>query len=212
MHFADYTNRVKTELGKPLPGLMAQLTMTSSFRLREIMEFKTPENAIRSSVLIVLYPGADSLPTFVVMLRPQYDGVHGGQVSLPGGKQEENDADLLETALRETREETGMDTSEVEVLGKLTELFIPPSHYLVQPFVGSLPSKPLFRPQPEEVDRLFEIRITDLLNDRFIEEKELFVRGSYYKVPTFSFPEVTIWGATAMILGEFKEVLKKAGL
>jgi 8-oxo-dGTP pyrophosphatase MutT (NUDIX family) len=212
MLFADFTNRIKEELEKPLPGLATQLTMTSSFRLREIMDFRTPEDAILSSVLILLYPGEDSAPTFVVMLRPQYDGVHSGQVSLPGGKQEISDGDLLRTALRETSEETGIDTSEVDVLGKLTDLFIPPSHYLVQPFVGALPYRPLFRPQPEEVDKLFEIRINDLLNDRFIDEKVILVRGSNYKVPVFAFNDVTIWGATAMILGEFKEILKKAGL
>jgi 8-oxo-dGTP pyrophosphatase MutT (NUDIX family) len=177
------------------------------------MDFRQPDNAIKSSVLILIYPGREnSQPTFVVTLRPTYEGVHSNQISLPGGRYESKDNTLKQTALRETNEEVGVDISMVTIIGKLTELFIPPSNYLVQPFVGFTPLAPDFSPQPEEVAKIIEIPLTKLLDDQNVGMKEITVGRNHFSTPTFVIDGTTIWGATAMILNEFKEILQRTDL
>jgi 8-oxo-dGTP pyrophosphatase MutT (NUDIX family) len=212
MDFRDFIEKLSRELTLPLPGKEVQLRMTSNIRIRELMDLSgmNMENAIKSSVLILLYPGAgNGIPAFVVRLRPTYDGVHSGQISLPGGRYENHDEDLLQTALRETDEEIGVDKEKVTVIGKLTELYIPPSNYIVQPFIGYTTSRPVFSPQPEEVEQIIEIPLHDLLDERNRMEKEFDVRGIRFKAPAFVIGGNIIWGATAMILSEFKEILQK---
>jgi 8-oxo-dGTP pyrophosphatase MutT (NUDIX family) len=201
------------ELTLPLPGVQVQLRMTSNRRIREMMEIRQSGQAIKSSVLILLYPGRkDSQPTFVVTLRPTYEGVHSGQISLPGGRFELTDETLQQTALRETSEEIGMDPAEVTILGKLTELYIPPSNYLVQPFVGFTGEPPVFTAQPKEVEQIIEIPVLYLLDENNLVQKEISAGGFLFSAPSFDINGTTIWGATAMILNEFKAILLKTGL
>ena len=212
MDFKDFIEKLSRELTLPLPGKDVQLRMTSNVRIREMMDLTNMnmDNAIRSSVLILLYPGeGDRIPTFVVTLRPTYDGVHSGQISLPGGRYEKHDENLMQTALRETDEEIGVDQRKVSVIGKLTELYIPPSNYIVHPFIGFTGSRPVFRPQPEEVEQIIEIPVHELADDKNRMEKEFDVRGIHFKAPSFVIGGNIIWGATAMILSEFKEILQK---
>jgi 8-oxo-dGTP pyrophosphatase MutT (NUDIX family) len=213
MIFNEFINKLTTELALPLPGVEIQLRMSSQRRLKEFMDFRQPDNAIKSSVLILIYPGREnSQPTFVVTLRPTYEGVHSNQISLPGGRYESKDNTLKQTALRETNEEVGVDISMVTIIGKLTELFIPPSNYLVQPFVGFTPLAPDFSPQPEEVAKIIEIPLTKLLDDQNVGMKEITVGRNHFSTPTFVIDGTTIWGATAMILNEFKEILQRTDL
>jgi len=190
-----------------------QLQMTSNRRVREMMEFRKPGQAIKSSVLVLLFPGKeDAQPTFVVTLRPTYEGIHSGQISLPGGRFELTDENLIQTALRETDEEIGVDPAEVTIIGQLTELYIPPSNYLVQPYVGYTSGSPVFHPQPKEVEQIIEIPVRQLLDKQNVVEKEISVAGIQFSTPSFVIDGTTIWGATAMILNEFKEILRKTGL
>jgi 8-oxo-dGTP pyrophosphatase MutT (NUDIX family) len=213
MTFTEFINRLKRELALPLPGMQVQLRMTSNRRVREMMEFRQSEQAIKSSVLVLLFPGRENAqPTFVVTLRPTYEGIHSGQISLPGGRFELTDENLMQTALRETDEEIGMDPAEVTIIGQLTELYIPPSNYLVQPFVGFTSGSPVFNPQPKEVEQIIEIPVRQLLDEKNVREKEISVAGIQFSAPSFVIGRTTIWGATAMILNEFKEILRKTGL
>ncbi len=213
MTFNEFINRLTRELALPLPGIQVQLQMTSSRRVREMMEFRHPDQAIKSSVLVLLFPGKENAqPAFVVTLRPTYEGIHSGQISLPGGRFELTDENLMQTALRETDEEIGMDPAEVIIIGQLTELYIPPSNYLVQPYVGFTSGSPVFNPQPKEVEQIIEIPVRQLLDEKNVREKEIFVAGIHFSAPSFVIDETTIWGATAMILNEFKEILRKTGL
>jgi 8-oxo-dGTP pyrophosphatase MutT (NUDIX family) len=213
MTFTGFINRLKRELALPLPGMQVQLRMTSNRRVREMMEFRQYEQAIKSSVLVLLFPGKENnQPTFVVTLRPTYEGIHSGQISLPGGRFELSDKNLMQTALRETDEEIGMDPAEVTIIGQLTELYIPPSNYLVQPFVGFTSGSPVFNPQPKEVEQIIEIPVRQLLDEKNVRETEISVAGIQFSVPSFVIDGKTIWGATAMILNEFKEILRKTGL
>jgi 8-oxo-dGTP pyrophosphatase MutT (NUDIX family) len=213
MTFTEFINRLTRELALPLPGMQVQLQMTSNRRVREMMEFRQSEQAIKSSVLVLLFPGRENAqPTFVVTLRPTYEGIHSGQISLPGGRFELTDENLMQTALRETDEEIGMDPAEVTIIGQLTELYIPPSNYLVQPFVGFTSGSPIFNPQPKEVEQIIEIPVRQLLDEKNVREKEISVAGIQFSTPSFVIDGTTIWGATAMILNEFKEILRKTGL
>ena len=178
-----------------------------------MMEFRQSDQVIKSSVLVLLFPGRENAqPTFVVTLRPTYEGIHSGQISLPGGRFELTDENLMQTALRETDEEIGMDPAEVTIIGQLTELYIPPSNYLVQPFVGFTSGSPVFNPQPKEVEQIIEIPVRQLLDEKNVREKEISVAGIQFSAPSFVIDRTTIWGATAMILNEFKEILRKTGL
>ena len=193
----------------PLPGRSAQLKMSSLKRIRELMRFATPDDARQSSVLILLYPycGTTGL---VLMQRPDYRGVHGGQISLPGGKREDTDESLVFTALREAREEIGVDPARIQIIGQLTEMYIPPSNFLVTPVVGFQHHRPEFTPDPKEVAGIIEITLDDLLDNRNLKRTKMKLSiGLTMQVPTFTIGTTVIWGATAMILSELREILQE---
>ncbi|MCX6249063.1 MAG: CoA pyrophosphatase [Bacteroidetes bacterium] len=187
--------------------------MTSTRRIREMSAFYLPDKAIKSSVLILLYPGRETFqPNFAVTLRPTYNGVHSGQISLPGGRYETPDETLMQTAIRETYEEIGVDPAQINILGRLTELYIPPSNYLVQPFIGFTSGSPAFVPQVNEVEKIFEIPVSELLDDNNLVTQEISAGGTQFTVPCFLIEGTTIWGATAMILSEFREIVQQIRL
>ena len=158
MDLTKFIEFLEKRLQKPLPGKPAQLKMSSLARIQKLLRLSPPENAVQSSVLILLYPYMGSVG-LVLMLRPEYPGIHSGQISLPGGKYEETDESLIYTALREAQEETGIDPGQVQILGQLTEMYIPPSNFLVTPVVGYQPSRPFFTANPKEVEKIIEIRL-----------------------------------------------------
>ncbi len=166
-------------------------------------KIKPRPDARQGSVLLLLYPQANML-WLPLMQRPTYNGHHSGQVSLPGGKQEPGDPDRIYTALREAEEEMGIPRVDVQVLGTLSELYIPPSNFVVLPVVGFMPSAPHFVPDPAEVEQVLEVSLPDLLTENFIKFTDT-PPGSLYPISTPYYPvqERVVWGATAMILSEF---------
>jgi 8-oxo-dGTP pyrophosphatase MutT (NUDIX family) len=206
MEFEQFIILLEKRLQKPLPGKSAQLKMSSLARIQELMKFSSHEDAKQSSVLILLYPLAGSTG-LVLMLRPEYPGVHSGQISLPGGKFEETDESLIYTALREAREEIGIDPKQVQIIGQLTEMYIPPSNFLVTPVVGYQASRPSFTADPKEVAKIIEIQIDDLLNESNWQMKKMKISlGFTLNVPSYFINGNIIWGATAMILSELGEI------
>jgi 8-oxo-dGTP pyrophosphatase MutT (NUDIX family) len=194
---------------QPLPGLEAQLLMASRKRLN----FKFPSglrsSARPSGVLLLLYPKDEEI-CFILMRRPDYTGVHSGQISLPGGKFEPGDRDLIATALREAKEEVGIKPSAVKIIGTLTPLYIPPSNYIVTPAVGWAERRPEFKADPREVDEMIEVRLSDFLDDRNVQSKRIkLFMGISANFPCFYIEGNIIWGATAMMLSEFREILKE---
>jgi 8-oxo-dGTP pyrophosphatase MutT (NUDIX family) len=176
-------------------------------RMRELMNFTIREDAQPSGVLILFYPVGNKIYT-VFILRPTYEGVHSGQVSLPGGKQEPGDLDITETALREASEEIGVDSKEVQIIGKLTDLYIPPSNFLVTPVVGYSLSRPTFRIDPFEVEKIIEAELSLLLYNPTIEQLKITVRdGMEIEAPAYIMDGNIIWGATAMIISELREIV-----
>jgi 8-oxo-dGTP pyrophosphatase MutT (NUDIX family) len=209
MEFTEFVRLLEKRLQRPLPGRTAQLKMSSMSRIRELMSSSIPEDATQSSVLILFYPFEESVG-LVLMLRPEYPGVHSGQISLPGGKFEENDDSLIYTALREAREEIGIDPRQVQVIGQLTEMYIPPSNFMVTPVVGYQTSRPVFLADPKEVAAIIEIKLDDLLDDGNKMMKEIKLSHGYsLNVPTYYINDNVIWGATAMILSELREIVSE---
>jgi len=183
--------------------------MASSDRM--IRNFpRTPGPDARvAAVLILLYPDNGTIHT-LFMQRHNYDGVHGGQISFPGGKKEPADKDIIETALREAEEETGVEKSTISVIGTLTPLFIPVSNMIVTPVVGWTGKKPVFVHQPEEVVFLIEAELKRFLDPGIIKIKPFEIRGEMIDIRYFDYDGHVIWGATAMILNELLTIIRKS--
>lgn len=209
-----FASRLKNEIQKGLPGTDIQWQMSSrSSRDHLLKNFPMfpGEDARVAAVLILLYPDNGSIHT-VFMQRPQYDGIHGGQISFPGGKKEPQDDSVIQTALRETLEETGADASQITVVGTLTPLFIPVSNMLVTPVVGWLNEKPSFNHRPEEVSFLINAELKRFLDTSIVKSKPFEIRGEMITIKYFDYEGNTIWGATAMILNELLVLIRRGGL
>ena len=160
--------------------------------------------------MAVFYPREEGKTYFVLILRKTYRGVHSNQVGFPGGRVETNDRDLEHTALRETEEEVGIPQEDITVIKEMTRIYIPPSDFWVQPFMGYMETTPKLIPQEEEVEAVLEVALKDFLSDSCLTTQTL--STSYAKkieVPAFLLNDHVVWGATAMMLSEMKEVLRE---
>ncbi len=197
---------VRAALRGPLPGLRAQITMAPRPRLFSPPPGVEPRPA---GVLLVLYPIHGALH-LVLTVRTSGLNHHSGQISLPGGGWEEGDASLQETALRETREEVGIATGGLELLGPLTSLYIPPSNNVIHPFVAYVPQRPAFHPDPREVAELLEVPLHLLLDPATRREEDCTWRGAALHVPFYAVGEHKVWGATGIVLAEFLALLTRS--
>ncbi|MCU0354680.1 MAG: CoA pyrophosphatase [Cytophagales bacterium] len=205
--YTELTTRLTERLGQPLPGEAAQRRMASSIRSALRLPDRPNERTRAGAVCMLLYPEPDGwyLP---LILRPEYDGAHSGQVALPGGRVEETDTDVVAAALRETEEEIGVPTARMAVMGKLTPLYVPASNFVVHPVVAVASEPPVFRPDPREVAAVFHVPVAQLLDETLRGETEIRVRGIRIQAPYFNLLGQTVWGATAMMLSELKEVMR----
>jgi 8-oxo-dGTP pyrophosphatase MutT (NUDIX family) len=204
----NFPSRLKAEILKGLPGTEIQWQMSSLNRIANKFPLFPGEDARLAAVLILLYPENGIIHT-VFMQRPEYDGVHGGQISFPGGKKEPEDDTIITTAIREAWEETGTDPHEVSVIGTLTPLYIPVSNMLVTPVVGWTDARPDFRHKTDEVQFLINAELKSFLDETIIKRKPFEVRGEMLDIRYFDYRGYTIWGATAMILNELLVILRK---
>ncbi len=204
----DFASSLKDEILKGLPGTEVQWQMASSDRFKKSFPMTPSVDALVAAVLILLYPHEQSIYT-ILMQRPDYNGVHGGQISFPGGKREPEDKDVIQTALREASEETGLNPDKVEVIGKLTPLYIPVSNIIVNPVIGWTGEKPHFNHKPDEVKFLIEADLKRFLDPLIVKTKPFEIRGEKIEVKYFDYQENTIWGATAMIMQEFLVIIRK---
>jgi 8-oxo-dGTP pyrophosphatase MutT (NUDIX family) len=211
MFFSDFTNKYLPKIQSvTLPGINAHILMAPSGRQPTLSpDYYISMNPRASAVMLLVYP-RNGEATLVLTKRRTYAGVHSAQVSFPGGKAELEDTDLEHTALRETFEEIGIASDIIRVSMRFTDLYIPPSNFLVSPFLGILDNEPVFLPADYEVAEIIELPLSMLLNDTIVQNAAL--ETSYAplaKVPAFNVYGHIVWGATAMMLSEFKEVLKK---
>ncbi len=206
LSFEKFITGIGQELSKPLPGTRAQWEMVPSTRTTDA-RMDSKEGRRLSAVMVLFYPKRDSI-YFALVKRVVYNGVHSGQISLPGGQFEDSDQDFAATALRETQEEIGIDSKNIKLLGRLTSMYIPPSNFDVYPFVGYVTDNPVFHIDPVEIDHLMEIELDDFMNPACKTEKQIHHRtGIDVSVPCFYLHDEVVWGATAMILNELREVL-----
>lgn len=162
-----------------------------------------------SAVMMLLYPKGNET-SLLLIERSNGGGVHAGQVGFPGGKYELEDQSLEITALRETDEEVGIGADQIEVLKAFTRVYIPPSNFIVQPYLGIMTTTPRVQLSENEVASVIEMPLRTLLDDTII--KEVGLQTSYAEfvdVPAYVFNDFTIWGATAMMLSELKETIKQ---
>jgi 8-oxo-dGTP pyrophosphatase MutT (NUDIX family) len=207
----DFADRLRIEISKGLPGTEVQWFLASSDRLVRGFPRIPRHDSTEAAVLILLYP-VDGIIHTVFIQRPEYDGVHGGQISFPGGKKEPDDKDLLHTAFREASEETGINPANLKIIGALTPLFIPVSNTVVTPFVGWSAKKPLFTPEAKEVVFIIEADIRSFMDNSIIKIKPFEIRGELIEIKYFDFNGNVIWGATAMILYELLTLIKRGNI
>lgn len=210
--FDAQINKLEKALKSGLPGDSAHLEMAPSHRNQLIRNSKGAEYARKSSVLILLFPDEKGDISTLFIKRVEYDGVHSGQVAFPGGKYEDADIDLIETALREAEEEVGLTRDSISVIGKLNDLYVPPSNFTISPVLAKSQIRPDFKPDFYEVAEVFTAPLNHFLNPEFSGEYEIpYTNGQTIIVPGFYFNNFFIWGATAMILNELIQLASKAG-
>lgn len=159
-----------------------------------------------AGVLALLYPEADGLHIILTRRADHLRG-HSGQISFPGGKHDAEDGSYVGTALRETCEELGI-CDEIAVLGSLSPFYIPPSHFYVYPSVGALETRPQFYPNPAEVAEVITFALRDLLDPAFKHEEYRNFNGMRIQIPYYDVNGHKVWGATAVMLGEFEARLR----
>ncbi len=193
------------ELGKTtLPGPMVDSRFEA--RPRFWRYDASPQHARAAAVLVLLYPhhGQWHLP---LTLRPAHLPDHPGQISLPGGALEPGESSR-QAAIREFHEELGGEGEDLDVLGKLSPLYVQASNFLITPWVAAAGRRPAMTPNPAEVEELLEIPLAHLLDEANFGSHRRRHQGQPYTAPHFAWQSHRIWGATCMILGELITVLQ----
>jgi 8-oxo-dGTP pyrophosphatase MutT (NUDIX family) len=203
-----FRERIRLQLLEELPGEASHQKMSPLNRPITSEALKTLTDYRESAVAIVLFE-ANNCIECVLTQRPEYDGTHSGQVSFPGGKKEDTDEHLEATARRECKEEIGVQLTEEHLIGALSPVYIPVSRFLVLPYVYFLPSVPIYTPDAHEVAEIFTFPLFDLKKEELIATMELKQpNGTVYRnVPYFNLNNKKVWGATALMLSEMKDLL-----
>lgn len=211
MNFDEFLISISKIKSIPLPAEVSQFKMVPPFRQQLIQRQKEAmKNAKKAGVLALFYPNSNNETHFALILRKAYNGVHSAQIAFPGGKLETQDNSLKDTAIRETFEEIGVPIEHIEVLKELTEVYIPPSNFHVQPFIGISKQIPSFIKQNNEVEAIIEVPLQHFFDDNALITKAVTTSYSIdVEVPAFKLKGHVVWGATAMMLSEIKDLLKQ---
>lgn len=188
-------------------GYQAQMAMAPAVRERM---FPDPDNPPRqSAVLVLIYPKPSEGLQIILTKRTERLRGHSGQVSFPGGSRDEDDDSFEHTALRETCEEIGIcEQSQINLIGRLTTMWIPPSNFEVVPVVATMQYEPEMFPSPDEVDSVLHMPLDSLLDDNIKKTTEMTFRDMTFDVPYYDVDEHIVWGATAGMLRELELRLK----
>jgi 8-oxo-dGTP pyrophosphatase MutT (NUDIX family) len=208
MDNSTFRERIRLQLLEALPGEISHQKMSPLNRPITSEALKSITDYRESAVAIVLFEANDCIEC-VLTQRPEYDGTHSGQVSFPGGKKEDTDVHLEATARRECKEEIGVELTEEHLIGALSPVYIPVSRFLVLPYVYFLKHEPIYTPDTHEVAEIFTFPLFDLKKEDLIATMELKQPdGTVYRnVPYFNLNNKKVWGATALMLSEMKDVL-----
>jgi len=205
MDFQRFITQLKITINKDLPGEESHQKMRVIYDQSIELPF-SKINSTQAAVLILLYL-ADNEIYFFLTKRTDELKHHKGQISLPGGTQEGNEK-LIDTALRETQEEIGINKTSISIIGTITPLFVPVTGFMIYPFIGYSLNKLNPKPDPVEVAKIFSVNISDLLNKENRTTEQRNIRGYDVQVPYFKLNDYQVWGATSMILSEFRDLIK----
>jgi 8-oxo-dGTP pyrophosphatase MutT (NUDIX family) len=208
LNFKTRINKIFQAFDLPLPGKQAHTEM-APYRNEIEVDFKNKNPKIASTLLLI-YP-RDGKTFFCLIERQEYEGTHSNQISFPGGKNESGES-MKETALRETKEEIGVDPISINIIGELTQVFVPPSNFLIHPFVGYCDFTPDFIASEREVKRIIEVNIEELFKKNVVKIKKMSFKKSSgnvnFEVPYLDLNNKIVWGATSVILNEFRKILQ----
>ena len=203
VEFDNLIFHLKKRINTNLPGKDSHKKMKISYRNEKKNSFNI-NMAKPAAVLLLLFPNNKKI-CFYLTKRTEKLKYHKGQISLPGGSNEKGES-LLETALRETEEEIGVNKNEISILGQITPLFIPVTGFMMTPFIGFTSKEPIIKLDSMEVEEVFSENILDLINnDKLITHRQL--NGRDVTIPYFNLNNQQVWGATSMVLSEFKDML-----
>ena len=204
MDFKIRINKIFQAFDGPLPGKKAHKEL-APYRSEIELDFKNKNPKIASTLLLIYPKNGETF--FCLIERQEYEGTHSNQISFPGGKNESGES-MKETALRESKEEIGIDPISINIIGELTQVFVPPSNFLIHPFVGYCDFTPDFKPNEREVKRIIEVNIENLFKKDVIKVKKMSFKKSSgtinYEVPYLDLNNKIVWGATSVILNEFR--------
>ena len=196
---------LRVRLAGTLPGVEAQMRFVPSPTRPGWRIDHYPEGARIAAALLLIYPREGDI-AIALTVRASGLARHAGQISLPGGAADPGET-LAETALREASEEIGIDASAVRVLGQLTPVHVLVSGFTLHPVVGVMDTRPDFIASPAEVDEVVEVSLDDLRDASRIRKGTRIREGMAVEYPYFDLAGHQVWGATAMVLGEFVCVL-----
>jgi 8-oxo-dGTP pyrophosphatase MutT (NUDIX family) len=200
-------DKIEELLQKEKPGLASHIKMAPEHRQADMANFDL-KNARKSAVMIILYHDASDLKV-VLIRRGKYVGIHSGQIAFPGGRYEETDLNVRTTAIREIEEEIGIKEKDYNILGRLTDIYVPPSNFIVSVFVAYMHQKPVFRIDPREVDEVLTFSLTDFVHEAAIGERYFFVQSNNLSAlaPCYLLDGAELWGASAMVMTELIDML-----
>lgn len=209
MDFQDFLKYVPKLAEAKLPADEAHFKMAPLERIDIFKNLDIDIKKLKTAAVMMLFYPKNGMTHLVLIVRNSYKGVHSAQIAFPGGKFESKDQNFANTALRETHEEVGIHPDIMEIIKPFTQMYIPPSNFMVHPFLGICREEIVFVPDPSEVAGIIELPLSDFLSDEIIINTKM--STSYADdivMPAFKIEEHIVWGATAMILSELKEVLK----
>lgn len=206
----SFIRELEKALAQPLPGPEAQYRMAHVARRGATT---VPSSSRQAGVLALFYPQQDDWHIVLIERVTNANDRHSGQVSFPGGRRDAIDPSLSATALREAEEEVGVYADRINLIGELTNLYIPVSNYNVHPFVGFTEHTPNFRPEEKEVNSILEVPFELFLRKETIRTRHLPINEqiTLRDVPYYHIKDKTVWGATAMMLSELVEVAETGG-
>lgn len=208
--FDLFIKKLKQALTPPLPGSVAHDMLAPEQRKSLLLQNNDLTKAQLSSVLVLFFPDSNNKISIVFIKRVEYKGVHSGQISFPGGKAEKHDKDYFDTAFRETEEEIGVERSNIQTLGVLSELYVPPSNFIIFPVVGATNDNPVFIKEPKEVAEIIQVPFEFFFTKEAVGVHQITTNDNMsFDVPGYMINKNLIWGATAMILSELIHVTNK---
>jgi 8-oxo-dGTP pyrophosphatase MutT (NUDIX family) len=206
----DIIEYLERELEEDLPGESSHIKMAPLPNYRPTIK----DDHKIGCVLILLYPKNKEWHLLLVKRAHNDSDNHSSQISFPGGKLEDSDYSYSDCALRETHEEVGIDPSSIGIVGELSSIYVQASNFMVFPFVGFTSSEPNFEPDSDEVEFIVEVPLEQLFETKLVKRKPVTLYNgiTIESVPYFNFCNEVVWGATAMILSELKDILEKSDL